>query len=322
MIYTATGSDYADQQEQCIFLVFLSTTESFVGLLYAGMCAAILFGKVGRIQSHAQVKFSNSICIQVGLPMPVAVEEPDTPKASPKRVEIEDTPQDKKASKKHGSLMVQVPEPLKSIKTIVPFPVITFQVVNKLCNELGGEIMDANMRVVASDRGSGASASVVASFVKVQLAEFEHPFFNRVWHGRHKLDQSSPLMSRFAKVMIAQNGGTWPEDWNNPKDIRNALRFSELIVTLTGISNVSAATVHAYKRYKYGDLLIGYEFAPVLYKNPDTQRLKVDMRLIHDVVGQKDGRAEAVNGEEDIGDRGSFESIRLKENESKDFERM
>jgi hypothetical protein len=34
-----------------------------VGLLYAGMCAAILFGKVNRVQCHANVKFCNAVCL-------------------------------------------------------------------------------------------------------------------------------------------------------------------------------------------------------------------------------------------------------------------
>ena len=35
-----------------------------MGLIYAGMCAAILFGKVNRVQSHAHVTFANVACLQ------------------------------------------------------------------------------------------------------------------------------------------------------------------------------------------------------------------------------------------------------------------
>ena len=35
-----------------------------MGLLFAGMCAAILFGKVNRVQSHANIIFSNAVCLQ------------------------------------------------------------------------------------------------------------------------------------------------------------------------------------------------------------------------------------------------------------------
>ena len=64
-VYPATGNEY-EKQIDCIWITLITTIESFVGLLYAGMCAAILFGKVGRIQSHAQVCFSDAICIEYG----------------------------------------------------------------------------------------------------------------------------------------------------------------------------------------------------------------------------------------------------------------
>ena len=48
----------------CGGVVFLCTLESFLGLIYAGMAAAILFGKVSRIQSHAHLTFSNGVCLQ------------------------------------------------------------------------------------------------------------------------------------------------------------------------------------------------------------------------------------------------------------------
>ena len=35
-----------------------------MGLIYAGMCAAILFGKVNRVQSHAHLTFANAVCLQ------------------------------------------------------------------------------------------------------------------------------------------------------------------------------------------------------------------------------------------------------------------
>ena len=35
-----------------------------MGLVFAGMCAAILYGKVNRTQSHANIMFSNAVCIQ------------------------------------------------------------------------------------------------------------------------------------------------------------------------------------------------------------------------------------------------------------------
>lgn len=64
-VYTATGNDFesADTTD-CSGVVFLCTLEAFMGLIYAGMCAAILFGKVNRVQSHAHITFANAVCLQ------------------------------------------------------------------------------------------------------------------------------------------------------------------------------------------------------------------------------------------------------------------
>jgi len=40
------------------------------------------------------------------------------------------------------------------------------------------------------------------------------------------------------------------------------------------------------------DVLIGYEHASLLYKHPDTNRLKVDHNLAHDVIMQRGGGGE------------------------------
>ncbi len=64
-VYTATGNNHADQGS-CAIIAILCTTESFIGLLYAGICTAIIFGKIGRIQSHAQVTFSDAMCVEYG----------------------------------------------------------------------------------------------------------------------------------------------------------------------------------------------------------------------------------------------------------------
>lgn len=172
--------------------------------------------------------------------------------------------------------------------------------------------MDANMRAVIGNKGATAT---ISTFIKLQLAEFEHPFFSRVWQGRHVLDANSPMLTPFARNMVRDNDGYWPEGWNNPKSVRNALQFTDLIVILTGISNVSAATVHGYRRYKYGDVLVGYEFAPILFSESGSSKISIDFRLAHDVIEQTHGRAEPFGEEEDasLGSMQSQRSIRLLE---------
>ena len=67
--YTSTANDLiaADgttDARKCSGVVFLCNSAAFMGLLYAGMCGAILFGKVNRVQSHAKLIFANAVCLQ------------------------------------------------------------------------------------------------------------------------------------------------------------------------------------------------------------------------------------------------------------------
>ena len=65
MTYTSVGSNLGDSKpNHCAWVVLLCTSQAFLGLLFAGMCAAILFGKVNRVQSHANIIFSNAVCLQ------------------------------------------------------------------------------------------------------------------------------------------------------------------------------------------------------------------------------------------------------------------
>jgi hypothetical protein len=121
----------------------------------------------------------------------------------------------------------------------------------------------------------------------VNLVDFEHPFFSRVWHGVHILDASSPLLTDKARQTIQANNGSWPSSWfEHPTIIQEKLDFEDLILTVAGVSNVSAVTVHAYKRYKIGDVLIGYNFAPLVFRDRKTGILDCDLALANDVREQ------------------------------------
>jgi len=161
-----------------------------------------------------------------------------------------------------------------------------------MCNREGSEIVDAIMKVIGIKfKGSGGRITR-SEYVRVNLVDFEHPFFSRVWHGVHILDATSPLLKVDAKQQIKKNRGSWPADWFDPETIKGKLEFEDLIVTIAGISNISAVTVHAYKRYKIGDVLIGFNFAPLVFRNEDTEKLEVDMSLCHDVREQQGGGGE------------------------------
>ena len=69
-----------------------------------------------------------------------------------------------------------------------------------------------------------------SQIVRLHLVDSDHPFFARVWHGVHILNESSQLLTYNARKQIRDNGGTWPKKWfNNPDRIRKKLDFHSLV---------------------------------------------------------------------------------------------
>lgn len=269
-----------------------------MGLIYAGMCAAILFGKVNRVQSHAHLTFANAVCLQYeSVDVHQFVDDDSTDSDCEDFEEVEDGNHDKE---EHWNKSVRIASSHKFKNQRQTFreqfkgcPVLKFQVVNDLCNKKGGEIIDGIMKVVGIKLKRFEGKITHSQYVRVNLVDYEHPFFGKVWHGVHILDGTSALLTDTAKQKIKENGGSWPDKWmERPDKIRRKLDFQSLVVTVTGVSNVSACTVHAYKRYKFEDVIIGFDFAPLVHENESSQKLEVDLELAHDVREQHRGSGE------------------------------
>ena len=89
-----------------------------------------------------------------------------------------------------------------------------------------------NLRKLIKIAFSSPSPSEKGTVLIHLIRHCSHPYFNRVWHGRHILDADSPLLSVAARKRIRLNGGFWPEDLNNPESVRNHLRVSSFYVSL------------------------------------------------------------------------------------------
>jgi hypothetical protein len=129
-------------------------------------------------------------------------------------------------------------------------------------------------------------------FSKMMIEAGEHPFFKRVWLGRHILDETSPILKPKVRRQIRRNGGFWPERLNSHEAVRESLQFNQILVSLNGVSNVSASDVYAQKIYDFVDINVGYQFVNVLYKDESNDILKVDTDLINDVKEQNGGGGE------------------------------
>eukprot|EP00546_Thalassionema_frauenfeldii_P021301 CAMPEP_0178903260 /NCGR_PEP_ID=MMETSP0786-20121207/5062_1 /TAXON_ID=186022 /ORGANISM="Thalassionema frauenfeldii, Strain CCMP 1798" /LENGTH=393 /DNA_ID=CAMNT_0020574619 /DNA_START=455 /DNA_END=1634 /DNA_ORIENTATION=- len=331
--YPALGHEN-ENSTNCLFITAICSLESFIGVLYSGFCGAILFGKILRIQSHAQVMFSDPIVIRYGSGIDM---QPDDDYD-----DMLDKTKDEPGIRK------------------IPCPVLEFRIVNRLFNEVGGEIIDATLNAVASidaddneapgtrdlsalNRGvdtvsSGGSksyddadqhriyeSSPIGSdsrsdhrffdklrnksqsptmlddesvtrqinkriFSKMVLEASDHPFFKRVWLARHILNERSPLLTQKVRKAIRRCGGYWPESYNSYEGVHESLAFGQILVSVTGVSNVSASDVYAQKIYDFVDVNVGYQFVNLLYR--DNGVLKVDTDLINDVKEQNGGGGE------------------------------
>jgi hypothetical protein len=114
-------------------VTIIVTLEAFVGILFASFCGAILFAKVARIQSFAQVMFSDPIVIRYGNSLMVDHDD----------VSEED------GSSSMDTDVVQI-----------PCPVMEFRIVNRLHSTPGGEIIDASIQIVASIDASQACPTI------------------------------------------------------------------------------------------------------------------------------------------------------------------
>ena len=104
---------------------------AFLGMVFSGLCAAVLVAKVNRIQARANVLFSDPIVIRYGMGRSSAHEMDEASTVD------EDGDSDKSTE---GGME----------EKRWPVPVLEFRILNKLANRFGGEIMDCTLHASAS----------------------------------------------------------------------------------------------------------------------------------------------------------------------------
>lgn len=145
-----------------------------------------------------------------------------------------------------------------------------------------------NQRVVEDPTGKLSTNTI---FAKLDFESQEHPFFKRLWLARHVIDHHSPLLKQEVKELVRIHGGHWPAELNNPEAVRASIHFDQILVSLSGTSNVDANSVYAQKVYDYVDLCVGFRFCNMLYRETDGS-VGVDGTLLNDVTEQYGGGGE------------------------------
>jgi hypothetical protein len=145
--------------DSCKVLTFICSLEAFVGILFGGFVGAIVFGKVSRIQSVAQVIFSDPIVVRYGPGIESFEDDEDE--------EDDDAAAESKTDEERKDEFTQgmgdkEPTKPKKIKKI-PCPILELRIVNSMHSKKGGEIMDATLNVVASINAATACPTLLAS---------------------------------------------------------------------------------------------------------------------------------------------------------------
>jgi hypothetical protein len=117
-------------------------------------------------------------------------------------------------------------------------PTSRLQRLNDLMNKRTSYLISA-MRRVDEEEVSGSKVPPRITTAKLELDTSEHPLFKRVWKVNHVIEKDSPLLTDEAKRVISINNGQWPREWDNYRAVRDAIRFKFLVVSFTGLSNIT-----------------------------------------------------------------------------------
>ncbi|KAL7482716.1 hypothetical protein ACHAW6_008382 [Cyclotella cf. meneghiniana] len=174
--------------------------------------------------------------------------------------------------------------------------------------------------VQEEDSGIGKQAGPEGRvYFPLTLEPSSHPYFRRVWYIRHILDDRSPMLKPSVRNKI-KNG--WDPSLCTYTDILSCLvDFRIIRMTLKGNSAVTNSMVFAQKVYTKDDLFVGWQFSDIFYKRDrgrwwkrllwqqedsevqnmdeneiDDCDLVLDKRLIHDILPQRDGDNEPIEG--------------------------
>ena len=99
----------------------------------------------------------------------------------------------------------------------------------------------------------------------------------RVWLARHVMDGYSPVLTSHARKLVRKNGGFWPKELNTYEGVRDSIELDQIVVNLSGTSNISAASVYAQKIYTEESLKIGARFLNIVYKHDATGRMMLEI---------------------------------------------
>merc|ERR1712151_210954 len=265
--------------ETCGFTNMLTALEAFVGVLYAGFISAIMFGKVLRVMSQAQVTFSD--------PLLVRFEHYNA--AANKNMHISCPIVEFQIV--NDCYNEQGGEIIDAVMTCMAIKNDSKDVTSR--NRISIGIKSSKMSQDMTDPNMDSEIKELhTTYSKVDIVSPKNPFFKRIWIAQHILDDQSPLLLPRVRKLIRDNRGSWPHTLNTSESLRSSINFDQLVVSLNGTSNISGANVFTQKVYDHFDMNVGYKFVNLVYQDENTNRVMLDLEMINDVVEQSGGGGE------------------------------
>jgi inward rectifier potassium channel len=147
------------------------------------------------------------------------------------------------------------------VAVVAPFNGVPMLML-RVANERRNSIVEASANLTLNKAETTLEGTPFRRFYDLKLERHRSSLFVLSWTIMHRIDESSPLYGADSAALAEQ-------------DIR-------LQVSITGIEESLAATVHARHNYTNRDILFGQRFVDIFSAQPDG-RTYMDMERFHDV---------------------------------------
>jgi inward rectifier potassium channel len=133
----------------------------------------------------------------------------------------------------------------------------------RMANQRGNQIVEARIHVVLALTETTAEGEIIRRLFDLEMARAQNALFALSWTAIHPITAGSPLHRATQASLAAEE--------------------AEVIVSLTGLDESFAQTVHARHSYTADEIIWGARFVDILSRLPDGRRM-VDYTHFHDVV--------------------------------------
>ena len=141
----------------------------------------------------------------------------------------------------------------------------------RLANWRRNQIVEAQLRVMVLLTETTSEGETIRRPTSIKLVRDNNPMFILTWTAMHAIDADSPFFG--GPAVMAKLRAT------------NA----EVFVSLTGLDETLAQTIHTRFRYQLDDIVHNARFADILTMGDDGTRI-IDFDKFHDIVRLEEGK--------------------------------